>query len=196
MRYLILNGNPDPVAHGWEKYLSAFACELERLGHTARHFTLRDLNISFCVGCLSCWIKSPGLCVHRDDMSMIYPEIVKADVTIWASPLVMGNVSALLKHTQDRFIALLHPYLQFVKKELRHRRRYEKDIDMGLIISLGPADAELDAAIVRRQIERLALNGRGRLKFFTTTALLPAQAATLLTGGSGIEEAIDESISA
>jgi multimeric flavodoxin WrbA len=179
MYYLILNGHPHPSEIKWEAYLEAFAGELRKAGAEARLQSLRDLDIRYCTGCWSCWWATPGRCSRRDDMAHQYPEMIRADIIVWASPLVMGNVSALTKKTQDRFVPLLHPYFELAEGEFHHRRRYDKNIDMGLIMALGENDTEEDASIVRRQHERLALNGRGRLVFSATTALDAAQAAAL-----------------
>jgi hypothetical protein len=177
MELLILNGNPDPSNKAWEEYLEAFAKAAKKTGADAHIRILRDMNIRYCTGCWSCWWATPGLCAHRDDMAQMYPKLLAADLVVWASPLVLGSVSALMKKTQDRFIPLIHPYIQLVHGESHHRRRYPKDFDMGLIVETGPEDTDEDIAIVRYQHERLALNGRGRLRLFTTTARRAEEAA-------------------
>ena len=170
MEILILNGNPDPAHRAWEEYLGTFAKALTRVGAGVRTCTLREMDIHYCTGCWSCWWKTPGLCTFKDDMTGVYPVMLASDLVVWASPLVLGNVSALTKKAQDRFIPLLHPYIELVNGESHHRRRYPKDIDMGLIIETADGDTREDAEIVRHMHERLALNGRGRLRFFATTA--------------------------
>jgi hypothetical protein len=110
-------------------------------------------------------------------MEAIYRLMLGSDVLVWASPLVMGNVSALVKKAQDRFIPLVHPYIELANGESHHKRRYPKDMDMGLVIQAEPEDGPEDIALVRHQAERLALNGRGRLKLFATTATDPEEAA-------------------
>ena len=163
MRILLLNGNPDPGNTAWERSLDAWARTQVREGNAVSRKDLRDLRIRFCTGCWSCWYTTPGLCAIRDDMASLYPEMLGSDLTVWASPLVLGNVSALVKKTQDRFIPLLHPFFELDRGEMHHRRRYPKDIDMGLIVGKGPTDTNEDLEIVRTLHERLARNGRGRL---------------------------------
>ncbi len=178
MELIILNGNPDPARAEWEGYIGAFERALREAGALVKVHALRDMDIGYCTGCWSCWWATPGLCARRDSMAALYPEILSADVIVWASPLVMGNVSALTKKTQDRIIPLLHPYFELVNGESHHRRRYPgKNLDMGLIIQAGPGDTGEDEEIVRRLHERLALNGRGRLRFFSTTARAAEEAA-------------------
>jgi multimeric flavodoxin WrbA len=174
---LLLNGNPDPAHAEWESYLGSFVDEKRHGGDTVIRKELRDMDIRYCTGCWSCWYKTPGLCMHKDDMTGLYPEILAADVTIWASPLILGNVSALIKKTQDRFIPLIHPFFEMDRGELHHRRRYPKNIDMGLIVEAGPDDTEEDLRIVRFLHERLARNGRGRLTLFASTKRALKEAA-------------------
>ena len=171
MRLLILNGNPDPADAGWESSLDRYAEERLAAGDTVSRVNLRDLSLRFCTGCWSCWYTTPGLCALKDDMEGLCPQILGADVTVWASPLVMGNVTALTKKAQDRFIPLLHPYFALDRGEVHHRRRYAKNIDMGLLVRPGTGDTAEDIAIVRHLHERLARNGRGRLALFR---VLPA----------------------
>jgi multimeric flavodoxin WrbA len=166
MKYLIMDGNPDPSNARWDGFLGTVRDRLRAKGAETDVRILRDMDIRYCTGCWSCWWATPGLCAHKDDMAALYPDLIRADVVVWASPLVMGNVSALVKKAQDRFIPLLHPYIELVNGESHHRRRYPKDIDMGLIIQAGRADTKEDVALVRHMHERLALNGRGRLVLF------------------------------
>ncbi len=190
MDYLMLNGNPDPKNETWENYLDGIERGLIASGSRVTRFTLRDLEIKPCTGCFTCWHTTPGRCRRRDDMEKLYPAVLGADVTVWASPLVWGNVSALTKIVQDRIIPLLHPFFEMVNGECHHRRRYPKNIDMGLIVGPERDDTAEDLAIVRRLHERLALNGRGRLRF-AVTAELGAAAST-----QRLKEAMDETTAA
>jgi hypothetical protein len=177
MHLLIMNGNPSPANRAWEEWLRTFSATLAAGDGTVIVKRLANLDIKPCTGCWSCWWATPGLCSRKDDMTAVYPEILAADILVWASPLVLGNVSALTKIAQDRFIPLLHPYIEMVEGESHHRRRYRKNIDMGVILGPQPDDTEEDIRIVGRLHERLARNGRGELKFVLTTSMPPEQAA-------------------
>jgi multimeric flavodoxin WrbA len=174
MYCLILNGNPAPS--GFDAYLADFAAELQRSGHRVRQVDLRDLNVHTCTGCWSCWWKTPGLCAVKDDMPGLYPEMVKADLLVWASPLILGAVSALLKKAQDRFIPLAHPYIELVDGECHHRHRYRHNADLGLIVGPTADDTEEDLSITRRFFERFSRNTRTKLKLFATTTTTVAEA--------------------
>jgi multimeric flavodoxin WrbA len=179
MECLIMNGNPEPS--GFDDYLEGFRRGLSEKGHVARRVDLRDLDISYCRGCWSCWWSTPGICVFKDGMAKLYPDMVKADLIVWASPLVMGTMSALMKKAQDRFIPLAHPYIVIHKGEFHHRHRYARNHDIGLIVGPGQADAPEDIDLARRFFERFSLNTRSRLRLFATTE-------------KPIQEAVDEAL--
>ena len=41
---------------------------------------LREKKIKNCIGCFTCWTKTPGQCIHKDDMtSEIYPKWLAAE---------------------------------------------------------------------------------------------------------------------
>ncbi len=167
MRVLILNGNPTPS--GFDSSVETLAESLRARGGEVSLETLRDLDIRLCIGCWSCWWKTPGLCVHRDAMDTILPKMVEADLVVWASPLVMGAVSHLVKAAQDRFIPLAHPYIEIYKDECHHRHRYAHNADVALFLEPGPDDGPEDIAIARAFFERFTLNTRTNLRFVATT---------------------------
>ncbi len=175
MHCLVLNGNPKPSA--FDDYLTRFAQALTTNGHTALRFDLRDANIRYCVGCWTCWWKTPGLCAMKDDMRAIYPEMVKADLIVWASPLVLGAISALTKKAQDWFIPLAHPYIELVDGECHHRHRYAHNADLGVIVEPAADDTAEDVAIARAFFERFSRNTRTRLRLFATSTTTVEEAA-------------------
>jgi multimeric flavodoxin WrbA len=175
MHCLILNGNPQPS--GFDDYLARFTQALQRHGHAVERIDLRDLNLRYCVGCWTCWWKTPGLCAHKDDMADIYPKMVRADLVLWASPLILGTVSALLKKVQDRFVPIAHPYVELVDGECHHRHRYEHNADIGVILEPTVEDTDADLAITLELFERFSRNTRTRFRLFATTTMPIEEAA-------------------
>jgi len=181
MYTLIMNGNPDRGGSAFESWLDDFVQGLEAKGHETARVDLRELDIKFCTGCWSCWWATPGKCVFRDDMVQIYPEMVRADLIVWASPLVLGNVSALTKTAQDRFIPLAHPYIEIVDGECHHRKRYEHNAKVGLVVAPTAQDGPEDLRIVRQFYERFSKNTRSSFTLFATI-------------DTPVEEAINEAL--
>jgi multimeric flavodoxin WrbA len=67
---------------------------------------LRELNISFCMGCDKCF-KTGKDCVISDDMP--YDELLSADIIVFGSPNYFKNVSAMMKNFFDRTNSLASP---------------------------------------------------------------------------------------
>jgi hypothetical protein len=181
MNCLILNGNPRPS--GFDAWIEGFAKDMEGAGAGASIMMLRELRIACCTGCWSCWLADPGRCAIQDDMEAVLRAAIRADLIVYASPLVLGAPSALVKKVQDRMIPMVHPYIEIVGGECHHRRRYPRSADLGLVLEPGPQDGPRDLEIVRRMHERLARNMRSRLRLCVTT-------------DKGTEEAAREAIGA
>ena len=61
---------------------------------------LKDKNIKFCDGCLTC--EKTGKCHINDDMQEIYKKLTQSDAIIFGSPTYYDNVTALFKNFIDR----------------------------------------------------------------------------------------------
>ena len=66
MKITILNGNPNAHNHGFETYLAQLSQILTAEQHQVTQVNIRDLQISYCIGCFGCWVKKPGECVTAD----------------------------------------------------------------------------------------------------------------------------------
>jgi multimeric flavodoxin WrbA len=165
MKIIILNGNPDGKNNPFDRFLEKLCAALEKENHTVRKIELRDMDINYCTGCWGCWVKTPGQCVIHDDSDIVCGETINSDLVIFASPLIMGFISATLKKTMDRMIGLLHPYIEFVEKECHHHKRYDKYPLLGLILDKNHKKLHQDIAITTDIFKRFSLNFRSKLQF-------------------------------
>ncbi len=72
----------------------------------AEYFSAKGKKINFCIHCDFCIREKRG-CVHKDDMSELYPKLIDADVYIIGSPVYQGNISGQLKTILDRTRAIV-----------------------------------------------------------------------------------------
>ncbi len=86
MRVLVLNGSPRAERSNTLRLTKAFL-EGFPSGTETEIVHLGELNIKPCMGCFSCWTKTAGECVIRDDMQAPYPKIASADIMIESFPL-------------------------------------------------------------------------------------------------------------
>jgi len=100
-----------------------------------------EYKIGNCIGCTHCWLKTPGICAVKDDWETLFKRILQADAVIFIAEAKLGFVSYKLKNIVDRLIPLVTPYTVLQNGEMRHKKRYAKTPDMGLIYS-GNGDKE------------------------------------------------------
>ncbi len=167
MKICMLNGNPS--SNELDRYLKELGAALEAKKHSVVEFTLRDLTIKYCTGCFGCWLQTPGECVVKDDSALVCRELVRSDLALFASPVIMGFPGALLKKTNDKLIPLIHPYLVIDRGEVHHRPRYDHYPQLGLILQRQKDTDDEDMDIITRIYERTALNLKSSLAFVRST---------------------------
>lgn len=94
--------------------------------------SLREEHVNDCIGCWSCWLKTPGKCVWKDDMSQQYSTYMDSDRVLILSDVKNGFLSGHTKAFLDRIIPLYMPYIYIENKECHHVTRYDQYPDMYL----------------------------------------------------------------
>lgn len=111
MRALVIYGSPRHKKSASYHIGENFANGLRRAGFQVEEIMLSKQKIHHCIGCFTCWTKTPGKCIHKDDMVDNLPKLQKANLIVFATPLYIYNVTGLMKNFLDRQIPLLSPYL-------------------------------------------------------------------------------------
>ncbi len=153
---LLLNGNPKKENTKFDAYCEGLKTKLSENGDSVSAITLRDKTIGDCIGCYSCWLKTPGICALKDDQAEILQGFVHSDLVILASPILMGFVSADIKKVQDRLIPLVHPFLRLEVDRMAHCPRYEKTAEVGLLFEKGEYYDDDDTEIISKVYSRAA----------------------------------------
>ena len=74
---------------------------------------LRQKNIKYCIGCFTCMTKTPGKCVHKDDMTNeLFPKWLESDLVVYATPLFHHTVNAPMKTFIERTFPICEPFLE------------------------------------------------------------------------------------
>ena len=82
----------------------AFIKGAEESGHTVCRFDAAFKNVHPCIGCGFCQ-KNERVCVFKDDMQELNPELLKAEAVVFASPIYYYDINAQIKAVIDRFYA-------------------------------------------------------------------------------------------
>ncbi len=130
----ILMVNASESGSVFDGYCVSLYNALVAKGTRVRMLCLRDMKIAPCRGCFTCWVKTPGLCVYRDDGDILCREFVNSSLVILAAPLVMGYPAASGKVAFDRIIPVVHPYLEDVDGEAHHMKRYDSYPRLALLL--------------------------------------------------------------
>jgi multimeric flavodoxin WrbA len=158
MKITILNGNPSPENTVFDGYLQGLVRLLENNKHHVHTFVLREMDIKYCTGCFGCWIKEPGYCIIEDDSAKLRRQFISSDFALFASPIIMGFISAILKKTQDKLIPLLLPYFELIQGEIHHQARYDSYPRLGLLLENRNETDDEDIRIITDIYKRTAIN--------------------------------------
>ena len=79
------------------------------MAEIAAHICVKNQKIKHCIGCFTCWTKTPGNCIHKDDMTKeLFPKWLKSDLVVYATPLYHYTVNAEMKAFIDRGFSNMH----------------------------------------------------------------------------------------
>lgn len=126
MKVLVLNGSPKENSNTMMLTTAFLAGLRETNEHDVKIVSVRDKNIQFCQGCLSCWFRQDGHCVMEDDMNVLLDEMAASDMILWSFPLYYHGIPAALKTVLDR----TNPFLKINMKMEGKRIVHDKIVDL------------------------------------------------------------------
>jgi len=94
VKVLAINGSPRGPRGNTDRILQPFLEGAREAGAETETIYLKDKKINYCLGCFTCWTKTPGVCVHQDDMPKLLEKMRQAHVLVYASPLYIFTVTA------------------------------------------------------------------------------------------------------
>lgn len=124
MNIFVVNGSPRGAEGNTEVLIQAFLEGAAKPDDTVDTVYLKEKRIEHCTGCFTCWFKTPGVCVHKDDMPDLIQRLRRADVIVFGSPLYIYNFTGLMKDFADRLITLAQPFIEIKNGICTHPSRY------------------------------------------------------------------------
>jgi multimeric flavodoxin WrbA len=104
LKIIAVNSSPNMENGNTSLILTPFLEGLREMDAEVELFYTKKLRIRPCQGEFDCAIKTPGECFQNDDMRMLYPKLVDADIWVFASPLYLSSVNGPMKNLWDRMI--------------------------------------------------------------------------------------------
>jgi multimeric flavodoxin WrbA len=123
MKVLAFNCSPRMGKGNTALILTPFLEGMTEVGAEVELFYTKKLNINPCQGCFNCWLKTPGVCLQKDDMQMLHPKLREADIWVFATPVYVDGMTGPMKNLLDRFIPLVQPFVELRDGHCRHPLR-------------------------------------------------------------------------
>jgi multimeric flavodoxin WrbA len=125
MKVLALNSSPRVGGQSkTELMLNYLVGGMRDAGAKVEVETLREKTIKNCKGCFTCWTKTPGVCVHKDDMTNeLFPQWMQSDLVVYATPLYHYAMTATLKAFIERTLPAVEPFFEIHDDRTSHPLR-------------------------------------------------------------------------
>jgi multimeric flavodoxin WrbA/putative sterol carrier protein len=146
MKVLALNSSPRTGGQSkTEMMLNALAEGMREAGAEVEVVDLRNKKVKNCAGCFSCWTKTPGTCIHKDDMTReLFPKWLESDFVVYASPLYHFTVNAVMKAFIERTLPILEPFFRQQNGRTYHPLRKKPPKVVVLSVAGFPDEAVFD----------------------------------------------------
>jgi len=157
LKIIAINGSPRGEASNTQTILKAFLKGAAAKGAETEIVLLSKKTIHPCKGCFACWIKTPGVCIQKDDMAELTEKLRACDLLIFASPLYVDCITAQLKTFMDRMLPNVLPNFIKVDGVWRHPRRHGPPPKVGVVCNSGFPQME-HFQVVHHLFERVVKN--------------------------------------
>jgi multimeric flavodoxin WrbA len=123
---------------------------------------IRSEGSKHCKGCWNCWWKTPGRCIHKDDIEKSYGDFINSDQAVVMVGIKSGFLNYQSKRFLDRLIPIIHPYIDYINNEFTHRLRY--DHYPHIIFALDPTElSEDEYEVLKSYLARFAFHYRSNV---------------------------------
>ena len=139
------------------------------------------LQIKHCMGCYSCWLVHPGVCVHKDDMAAVMEKFQAAEIVVFLSPLNAYGPSSHVKVFLDRILTytkegFVPTPAGLIRNSVRYPERWPKKLAYLLV---GAFRGEENFAGAQKTFELFAPGDRHRaLRRAHPAGVVPAAVRT------------------
>jgi hypothetical protein len=138
MKAIVFNSSPKGERGFTELILKPFTEGMVDAGAEVERYFNHRLRINPCLGCYRCKFKTPGKCIHRDDMQDLMPRIIESDIWVFATPVFIGGMNGPMKTLLDRLFPLGTQQPHLVDNRTVMTPRWNlKDIKVCLVSSCG-----------------------------------------------------------
>ena len=146
MKILALNSSPRTDRESKTALmLGHLVAGMRDAGADVEVVNLREKKVNHCIGCYTCWTKTPGVCIHNDDMTNeLFPKWLASDLVVYGSPLYIHTVNGIMKTFIERILPVALPFLERSDGKTHHPRRHKFPAAVVLSVAGFPEEAAFD----------------------------------------------------
>ena len=138
MRIIAIDGSPHGEQGNTALLLERFLCGAIEAGAAVERVSARALQVETCCSKMVCWYRTPGVCVHRDDMTDLVARMAAADVWVLSTPVHVGGMTEQMVRLMERTVMLLSPMFEVHDGHTRHvASPYAMERSVALISTCG-----------------------------------------------------------
>lgn len=147
---MVVNGSPKMERGNTAFLLAPFMVGMQKAGANTKLIYASGMQIKPCsCGQMVCWSKTPGICIHNDEMSALYQSLKLSDILIIATP-VYTPLPGAMQEFINRLCPLLDPKLRF--ENGRSQAQFREDVKIkkiGLLAASGWWEVENTDTVVK-----------------------------------------------
>lgn len=112
MKVVFFNGSPRGRQSNTHRIAAEILAGAQAAGAITEEVFLVEKHVEHCRGCFSCWHKTPGQCVIKDDVNQLIDLFLESDFAGMGTPIYGMYMTGLLKNFLDRFLPMATPHIQ------------------------------------------------------------------------------------
>ncbi len=146
MRILALNSSPRSGGQSKTKLMLNHLVEgMRDAGAEVEIVNLREKTIKNCIGCFTCWTKTPGKCIQKDDMTNeLFPKWLESDLVVYATPLYFHTMNAIMSTFRERTLPAHQPFFEDSDGKMIHPLRNKIPAAVWLSVCGFPEESRFD----------------------------------------------------
>ncbi len=122
-----------------------------------------DTEIMDCIGCWSCWWRTPGTCALNDGAYKLYKDYINSNEVVILFNTENGFIDGKGKTFLDRLIQHYLPYIELRNGECGHLKRYDKYPIINFYFEKGGLSDE-EVMVIKNYLARVAFHFQSHCK--------------------------------
>lgn len=117
---IAIDGSPHGERGNTALLVDAFIEGAREAGADVERVSAASLKAETCCGRMVCWYRTPGVCIHADDVTELVDRMAWADIWVLSTPVHVGGMTEHMVRVMERTVRLLSPCFEIHDSRTRH----------------------------------------------------------------------------